>query len=163
MLGLAGLDCNDQTAVGPGERLTLSSADAICTGLQLVNFAQDFGQDLARGRPTLPQSEWPCPDIRQWAGLDHQTRRRMVLALLDRGERCLHHGAPLLLQLKRQLSPSLRRRLSIEIEATRLGGLAMAARIRRNPLSCWQHGPKLGALTFVRIFFSAVIRYSRAS
>jgi phytoene/squalene synthetase len=163
MLGLAGLNPDDRTATDPEERLTLASADAICTGLQLVNFAQDFGQDLVRGRPTLPRSEWPCPDVPAWTGLDNETRQRMVLALLDRGERCLQHGEPLLRQLKAQLSPSLRRRLSIEIEATRLGGLAIAARIRQDPLACWTVGPKLGVLTFARVFLTAVIRYSRAS
>ena len=163
MLGLAGLDCDDQTATAPAQRLTLASADAICTGLQLVNFAQDFSQDLARGRPTLPQSEWPHEDLERWPELAPKTRSQMVMALLERGERCLINGEPLLGQLKASLKPELRFRLSLEIEATRLGGLAMAARIRRDPLACWQKSPKLGGLTFARLFGSALLRYSRAS
>ena len=163
MLGLAGLDCEDSTATAPDARLTLASADAICTGLQLVNFAQDFGQDLSRSRPTLPRSEWPHEDLERWPELAPQTRSQMVMALLERGERCLQSGEPLLRQLKSSLEPDLRFRLSIEIEATRLGGLAMAARISQDPLACWRKGPKLGGLSFVKVFWSALFRYSRAS
>ena len=163
MLGLAGLDSEDSTAIEPDERLILASADAVCTGLQLVNFAQDFGQDVARGRPTLPQSEWPHHDTHQWSRLDPSTRAAMVLSLVKRGERCLLNGEPLLAALKRHLRPAVRLKLSIEIEATRLGGLAMAARIRQNPLACWDKSPKLGGLTFARLFGSALLRYSRAS
>jgi phytoene/squalene synthetase len=163
MLGLAGLDCEDQTATAPEQRLILASADAICTGLQIVNFAQDFAQDLARGRPTLPQSEWPDAAPQQWSALAANTRTQMVMALLERGERCLGQGEPLLGQLKAALKPELRFRLSVEIEATRLGGLAMAARIRQDPLACWDKSPKLGGLTFARLFGSALLRYSRAS
>ena len=34
------------------------ASDDVCTGLQLVNFAQDIGQDLQGGRPTLPRPVW---------------------------------------------------------------------------------------------------------
>ncbi|MFZ9734421.1 MAG: squalene/phytoene synthase family protein [Burkholderiaceae bacterium] len=42
-----------------GKEAIFAESDAICIGLQLVNFAQDLHQDLARHRPTLPQTDWP--------------------------------------------------------------------------------------------------------
>lgn len=37
----------------------LERSDAICTGLQLVNFWQDVARDFQKGRIYLPRSRWP--------------------------------------------------------------------------------------------------------
>jgi len=37
--------------------LSISRSDAICTALQLINFWQDAGVDLARGRRYLPDAD----------------------------------------------------------------------------------------------------------
>ena len=39
-----------------GESALIQKSNAICTGLQLANFAQDMGQDFSRGRIYVPQS-----------------------------------------------------------------------------------------------------------
>jgi len=163
MLGFLGLTHEDQQAIDPDKRLLLASADAVCTGLQLVNFAQDFGQDLARGRPTLPRCDWPTDEPDQWRRLAPAQRAELVMRLVERGERCLVQGEPLLSLVKARLAPGLRFRMGLELETTRLGGLAMARLVRNRPLDCWESGPRLGLWDFVRLIGLALLRYSRST
>lgn len=43
---------------GVKDAASLAQSDCICTALQLVNFWQDLGQDIARGRIYLPADSW---------------------------------------------------------------------------------------------------------
>lgn len=54
-----GADADLEEARVFGKEALFAESDAICIGLQLVNFAQDLHQDLGRHRPTLPQTDWP--------------------------------------------------------------------------------------------------------
>lgn len=42
---------------GVSDEVSLAQSDDICTALQLINFWQDVGQDIARGRYYLPSDE----------------------------------------------------------------------------------------------------------
>jgi len=76
----------------------LRQSDAICTALQLINFWQDIGVDLPRGRYYLPQA-----DCRRH-GLDpgepaawpaHPGRAALVRDLVQWARETMLHGAPL--------------------------------------------------------------------
>lgn len=166
VLGFAGLRVSGPVAqLTPAEQAIRRASDAICTGLQLVNFAQDLHEDLARGRPTLPQSDWPAP----WQGLWHASNEGsphresgpdaisltvwakhlsdgdkvgITLALAERGLQKLISGQELP-HLLRQALPEGRLRLPLEIAATLLGGIAMGEAICGQPLAPWTRSLRL--------------------
>ncbi|MEY2777766.1 MAG: hypothetical protein RLY30_1864 [Pseudomonadota bacterium] len=146
VLAFAGLDRESDTRRAEIER----QSDAVCTGLQLANFAQDFGQDLGRNRPTLPRSEWP----NAWRWDDHQSRLIQGEALSPSEQlgmtRSLAQRALHLLESARSLPGLLRharldgrQRIALEIALTLCGGVAIAQRVLRDPLAPWHASPKL--------------------
>ena len=107
----------------------LPPSDSICTALQLINFAQDLGQDTTRGRCYIPEDELTR------FGLDHDDleqcvqQRRIsapVRALLDfqldRALAMLQAGVPLLAMV--------RGRLRWELTAVVAGGHTMLTKTR---------------------------------
>ena len=132
-------------------------SDAVCTGLQLVNFAQDFGQDLARHRPTLPQSEWPS--IWTWdtqgarliaSGIPSQNQQAAITRSLAQRGLDQITSARLLPKRLRQSRLEGRRRLALEIAVTMEGGSAMARRVLRDPIGPWGQSPRLSRLELIR-------------
>lgn len=49
---------------GIDDATSLAQSDAICTALQLINFWQDRGEDLRRGRDYLPQGHTMAEELR---------------------------------------------------------------------------------------------------
>lgn len=112
----------------------LQASDAICTGLQLVNFAQDMGQDQARDRHYAPhawRSEARDPNdlvsrMAQWAG--HH----------------LNAGAALPALIRRS-SVVGRLRLAMEIALTVEGGLEISRRVLADPTRVWHASPRISS------------------
>ena len=95
-----------------------AGSDAICTGLQLVNFLQDLRGDYARGRVYLPQ------DALARAGIDPRTlagsRADGALRAVLRAEAARARG---LLRSGRPLIGALPGRAAWELRFTLAGGL----------------------------------------
>jgi phytoene/squalene synthetase len=101
-------------------------ADAICTGLQLVNFWQDIKRDRIAGRVYLPASDMRRHGVVE-ADLD-AARASPALRSLVREEvawarDCFDRGAPLAVAAPRVLRPAITMFLG--------GGRAVAAAIDR--------------------------------
>jgi len=121
------------------EPLLCSFSDAICTGLQLVNFWQDIAIDWTKGRVYLPHSEL------QRFGIDEsmiaQGRvgpgwRALVAAQTARAAALLNSGLP--------LAAALGGRIGLELRLVVEGGLRIAERIDAVHGDVFRHRPTLG-------------------
>ena len=151
VLGLSGLISAD----GRPQEL-LEASDAICTGLQLANFAQDMGQDVGRGRFYFPKNWWPDG----WApkhgadGLPQSDAAALsarmagwALSLLDQGS-----------ELPRAIRLSQcqgRLRLAMEIAITIEGGRAIARQVLDNPTAVWSRSPQLSKAQLAMVVLRA--------
>lgn len=156
VLALAGL-------LGPDDEpaaIRLAS-DAICTGLQLANFAQDMGQDAARGRTYAPQS---------WA-LQDQTLLAVKMARWS--QRKLNEGAHLPQLIRRfdtSLKPSQhnslknlsngfnRLRLSLEIALCIEGGLEICRQVLADPMAVWTASPSISKARLMVVVLRSIRR-----
>jgi phytoene synthase len=118
----------------------LRRADAICTGLQLVNFWQDVALDWQKGRVYLPQEEMRRHGVTE----AHIAERRcdgawraLLAALCARTRACLLEGAP--------LARTLGGRVRWEIALTVQGGLRILEKIASGGYDVFQRRPTLGA------------------
>lgn len=109
------------------EPTSRGQSDAICTALQLINFAQDLVRDTARGRIYLPRDEMARFGVTT-AQLENQLETPGLQALMQhqtqRANRLLLAGAPLGHRLKGR--PGLELRLIV------LGGSRILRRISRS-------------------------------
>ncbi len=131
-------------------------SDAICTGLQLANFAQDLGQDVSRGRIYFPKSWWPqgwSPD-QGITALTVQARADIARQMADWATAKLKEGR----RLPRRIRAHSRggHRLALEIALTVEGGLAMAAKVRQAPERVWQASPRLSRTDLMVLLFRAL-------
>ena len=111
-------------------------SDSICTGLQLANFWQDVARDWQIGRIYLPTES-----LRE-AGYSeamferreaNQAFRQMLAAEVDRAEKFLHKGQPLIERMPRSL------RLDVALFIA--GGLAVLDAIRQVDYDVWSVRP----------------------
>lgn len=128
---------------GQQDSLSLKQSDAICTALQLINFWQDLGVDLRRGRLYLPTQEL------SEHGLDADALLRSpetppaaeltcLVADLCRWARTLMlEGAPLALRL--------RGRAGWELRLVVQGGLRILDKIASSGHRTWVTRPRLRA------------------
>lgn len=113
-------------------------SDAICTGLQLVNFWQDIALDWAKGRVYLPQSELAQYGVDEtWlAGRRSDERWRQLLrAQTRRAADLLQSGGP--------LCRALGGRIGLELRMVIEGGLRIAERIEAAGGDVFRHRPRL--------------------
>ncbi|NDH52843.1 MAG: squalene synthase HpnC [Betaproteobacteria bacterium] len=127
----------------------LQRSDAICTALQLINFWQDLGQDIARGRHYLPQDA--CRDF----GVDLQDllalRQTPAITLLladcaERARQRMLAGAALVHRIPGRAGWELRLvvqgglRILDKMQARRFDTLLQRPRLRwwDTPLLLWR-------------------------
>ncbi len=117
-----------------------AQSDAICTALQLVNFWQDLGRDLAQGRIYLPA------ELRQRHGVDEAQllERRpspatcaLVAEAVAWARGLMHRGAPLV--------HAVPGRAGWELRLVVQGGLQIARRIEAQGFDTLARRPALGA------------------
>jgi squalene synthase HpnC len=112
---------------GVNDSLSLAQSDAICTALQLINFWQDRGDDLRRGRDYLPQG----------ATLEEELQFARTLMM---------QGAP--------LARRVPGRAGWELRAVVQGGLCILDKLDVRPTNA-DHSllsrPKLSKSDFIRI------------
>jgi len=154
-----------------GMALIAAESDAICMGLQLVNFAQDIHQDLARHRPTLPVSEWPegwsftptqgpATALRLGDRLGETSREdriRITRALALRGLNQLARGRDLPKRIEATRKPHARR-LAFEISLTLEGGTQIGERLLKRPLLPWKASTRLSRLWLALILLNRLPR-----
>jgi squalene synthase HpnC len=127
-----------------GPRAILS--DAICTGLQLVNFLQDVALDWARGRIYLPLAH--CRhhgyDESMFARQEYnEAFRRLMAAEAAEAQGWLHRGLPLILEVP----PDLRLDVALFVH----GGLAALEAVRRRNYDVWSSRPALSRWEKLRL------------
>lgn len=152
VLGLFGILTHDLQQPCP----VRDASDAICTGLQLANFAQDLGQDVSRGRIYFPKPWWPPG----WAprdgvaALSPDTRRAIAQRMSGWAMAQLNLGK-VLPRLIRQ-HPRGGHRLALEVALTLEGGLAIAAKVQREPQASWTASPRLSRTDLMVLLFRAL-------
>jgi squalene synthase HpnC len=127
-----------------------SLSDAICSALQLANFWQDVGRDLACDRIYLPQDDlrsvgYSLEDLR--AGrIDSRWRRLMALEI-ERTRELFERGS----RLPEMVRPGLRRQLRL----TWLGGMTILSRIESVGYDVFRRRPSLTMMDFARLLLKA--------
>jgi squalene synthase HpnC len=127
-------------------------SDAVCTGLQLVNFWQDIDRDHAKGRVYIPQSEF----VRFGVDPDQITRRRideawtrMIRAQTQIARDHLLEGRP--------LARALGGRIGWELRLVIQGGLRIAERIDAVRGDVFAQRPVLRAADWARLLLRAAV------
>jgi squalene synthase HpnC len=141
MLSLYGVD---------GER-NLREADAVCSALQLINFWQDVGVDIKKGRIYLPQEDLTSFGVSEAdiaAGADTPAWRALMAFEVDRARTLMRAGAPLATRLPGRIGWELR--LVIQ------GGLRILERIEAAGYDVFRHRPQLGKRDYLRMGWRAL-------
>jgi hydroxysqualene synthase len=126
---------------GVGEPEALAQSDAICSALQLINFWQDLGVDVPRGRYYLPAEDCRAFGLdpaapQTWAA--HPRSPALVEQLCAWSRELMLAGAPLVHRVPGRAGWELR--LVVQ------GGLRVLRRIERLGFRTLQQRPKLGPL-----------------
>ncbi|MBU6257567.1 MAG: squalene synthase HpnC [Burkholderiales bacterium] len=125
---------------GIADAASLRRSDAICSALQLINFWQDLGLDLARGRHYVPDADLAAHGLTRAdleARRDTAATRALVAALCDWAEGLMREGAPLALRLPGRAGWELR--LVVQ------GGLRILEKIRRMDHAALTQRPTIAA------------------
>ncbi len=126
---------------GIDDALSLARSDAICSALQLINFWQDIGEDLPRGRIYLPEQTLQAhgvtvQDFQRPPGAASDAACAAVVAQLCRQAReRMEHGAPLVHRIPGRAGWELR--LVVQ------GGLRILDLLAAGGHRSWQQRPKL--------------------
>ncbi|MBU6305169.1 MAG: squalene/phytoene synthase family protein [Betaproteobacteria bacterium] len=137
-----------------------AASDAICSGLQLVNFAQDMGQDCTRQRIYVPRQWWPegwLPAAGAQA-LSDQVKHQWATQMARLGQDHLVRGAVLLNHIRRS-ARGPRMRLGLEIAMVIEGGLAISRRVLADPLAVWRKSPVLSRTDLAVIVLQAMMTF----
>lgn len=159
-----GLSRIESDVLADNEILGLS--DAICTGLQLANFAQDLGEDFERGRIYVPASWIPGLDLTRFTGrgstqrvsmdIPREHREAMARGMARWAQGFLRRGEPLPRALRRH--PNGGYRLAMEISMTIAGGLAICKKVCNAPEDVWRQSPRLSKTDLALILWPAIQR-----
>ena len=116
----------------------LAQSDAICTGLQLINFWQDVAVDWKKNRIYLPQDAMQRFGVTEQhiaQGLCDDAWRALLANEVERASAMLKFGAP--------LGHSLPGRVGLEIRMTVQGGLRIAEKLQAVQYDMFRHRPTL--------------------
>ena len=140
LLHLYGIDDDD----------SLRASDAVCSALQLINFWQDLGRDVGRGRHYVPL------DDAHRHGLSHgdlhprsdtAATRALMRDLVNWARELMLRGAPLALRVPGRAGWELR--LVVQ------GGLRILERIEAMNHDCLSHRPTIQTLDAPRLLWRA--------
>ncbi|HRL21282.1 MAG TPA: squalene synthase HpnC [Alcaligenes sp.] len=131
----------------------LEMADAVCTGLQLVNFWQDVALDWHKNRVYIPQELLQRYDLdddyiqarcsfQRHPGADERWQELMALLASDARQR-LQSGLP--------LAALLPGRIGLELKLMILGGLRILERLQAVQFDMFSHRPTLTRLDWLRL------------
>jgi len=124
---------------GSADPASLRESDAVCSALQLINFWQDVGIDIGKGRIYLPQEDLARFGVSEEAialGRTGAEWRALMRFEVDRARRLMLEGAP--------LATRLPGRLGWELRLVVQGGLRILEAIERADYDVFRRRPKLG-------------------
>jgi squalene synthase HpnC len=138
-----------------------AASDAICSGLQLVNFAQDMGQDFSRRRIYVPRQWWPAGWLPEAGAemLSDQIKHQWATQMVQLGQDQLVRGAVLVNQIRDAIRGP-RRRLSFEIAMVIEGGLTISRKVLSDPLAVWRRSPMLSRADLAVILLRAMLTFA---
>ena len=124
---------------GVDDPASIARSDAICTALQLINFWQDLGVDLPRGRRYLPESDCHAHGIDPLspASAPLEARAALVREECEWARALMLEGAPLVRRV-----PG---RAGWELRGVVQGGLRILDKIGALGFDTFARRPKLGA------------------
>ena len=143
---------------GIDERDALAQSDAICSALQLVNFWQDLGRDVAHDRHYVPLADaarqgLAHTDLR--VGADSDASRALVRDLVAWSRTLMRFGAPLVHRV-----PS---RAGWELRLVVQGGLRVLDKIEASGYAALGQRPTVGGADLPRLVWRALTMRSSAS
>ena len=125
---------------GVNDAQSLAQSDCICSALQLINFWQDAGEDLARGRIYLPADAWARHGVTEAQLLARQSNPSTINLIAD----CAHTARAMMLKGSK-LVKKLPGRGGWELRLVVQGGLRILDKIEAQGFTTLQRRPKLGA------------------
>lgn len=131
---------------------TAPLSDAICTGLQLVNFWQDFSRDLPNRRHYIPLEILDKYGLTNETLLDDENqekRTEIIGELCDFAQGFFDRGKALTSHLTDF-------RLRLEIAATIHGGMAILKKVRAAGKDAFFRRPSLGRMNMVWILLKSI-------
>lgn len=132
---------------------SLARSDAICSALQLINFWQDLGVDMARGRHYLPADalathQLSLADFAADAGPARETDRQALVAhLCQQARDLMRQGAP--------LARRLPGRAGWELRLVVQGGLLILDKLADIGHTSWRQRPTVGKADLPRLIWRA--------
>ncbi|MEK8088171.1 squalene synthase HpnC [Thermithiobacillus plumbiphilus] len=137
---------------GVTDARSLGQSDAICSALQLINFWQDVGVDLKKGRIYLPKEDmqrFRVSEADLLAGRMSLGLNQLMRFEVDRTRRLLQSGAP--------LGKTLKGRLGFNLRLTVLGGAAILEAIHKNDYDVLHKRPVIRWNTWPRLLQRAIL------
>ena len=134
---------------GVDDTQSLARSDQVCTALQLINFWQDLGRDLARGRRYLPDTDCRAHgvDPREPATAMPAARRALLAAECEWARSLMLAGSPLVHRV-----PG---RAGWELRAVVQGGLRILDKIAALGHDTLHARPTVGALDALPVLWRA--------
>ena len=135
-------------------------SDKICTGLQLINFAQDIKEDAENNRCYVPKCEWPKSlednNMIAVSKLTDENKNKLVMKLVVKGEQNLLSGSLLPMKIRKS---NLRYafRFSMEIALIIECGKNIVQQIKKDPFIVWNKPPKLETKKFPIFLYNAIL------
>ena len=117
----------------------LEQSDAVCTALQLINFWQDLGRDIAHARwyPSVQTMQrFTLTEAALRDGSNEAAARDMVAAYAAAAGQLMLHGAP--------LARRIPGRAGWELRLVVQGGLRILEKMRAMNYATWRARPRLG-------------------
>ncbi|TFW28913.1 squalene synthase HpnC [Massilia horti] len=136
---------------GAADERNLAQSNAICTALQLINFWQDVGIDIGKGRIYIPQDDLARFGVGEDAivrGEANAAWRALMAFQVARARSLMIDGAPLALRL-----PG---RVGWEIRMVVQGGLRILEMIERVDYDVFRHRPVLAATDWLAMGWRAL-------
>jgi len=124
--------------------VNVAYSDAICTGLQLINFWQDIYRDYTIGRIYLPQDEMERFGVKELniaLGNADDAWCELLKFQVDRARAMMLSGAP--------LGTILTGRIGLEMRMIIAGGLRILDKLERADYDMFQHRPVLRPFDWV--------------
>jgi len=131
-------------------------SDEICTALQIANFLQDLSVDIPRGRCYVPEEDLVHFGVTREDLLAQRHTpdfKELMRFSLERTRSLFHRGRPLI----RQVSPGL----SMELEATWRGGMAILQRIQDMDFEVLDRRPVLERIDVAGIAVRSLFSFGR--
>ena len=136
---------------GVHDPASLRESDAICTALQLINFWQDVGIDIGKGRIYLPQEDlvrFGVPESQVADGRCDGAWHGLMRFEVGRARALMLEGAP--------LATRLPGRIGWELRLVVQGGLRILEAIERVDYDVFRRRPRLQRLDWLAVLWRAM-------